>query len=185
MAVSRPEATQPITLDAFSALPESDRVLYEVDEGRLVREPRPGRPHGTAVVLIGHALTAYALERGGIVTAETGYVLAEDPLTLRGPDVAYCRRDPAPYGDRDGFITGAPDLAVEVVSPSNRAADVRRAIAQYFRAGAAEVWIVYPAARAVEIHSPGGHTRSLGDDDTITSDALPDLRLPGADIFRF
>jgi Uma2 family endonuclease len=162
------------------------RLEHELSEGVLVREPRPGRPHGTAVALAAHHLVAYALEHGGFVTAETGHVLGEDPPTVRGPDVAYTRREPVPYGKPTGFIRGAPDLAVEVISPTNRWADIRAKVRQYFEAGSRRVWIVDPETRSVVVHTSPDASRTLTADDTLEGgDVLPGFRLEVAQLFRF
>jgi Uma2 family endonuclease len=187
MATSEHDVPRGMSVEEFRRIPESDRFLYELSAGVLVREPRPARPHGTAVALMTHYLTAYALEHGGVVTAETGYVLAEDPATVRGPDVAYTRGDPAPYGgDPEGFIRGAPDLAVEVLSPSNRWTEVRDKIDQYFAAGARMVWIVDPRSKSVTVHPSADRSLTLGPEQTLDGgDVLPGFRLDVAQLFRF
>jgi Uma2 family endonuclease len=185
MAAAEDRAREVLTLDQFRAIEESDEYLYELDDGVLVREPRPARPHGTAVTLLARYLAGYALDHGGLVTAETGFVLGADPPRVFGPDLAYLRSDPAPYGDRGGWIERAPDLAVEVISPSNRAADMKRKVEKYLRAGTAEVWLVYPESRSVECHRPSGAIRSLREGDVISTPVLPGFELPVAEIFRF
>lgn len=185
MAARESRARALFTLEQFSALEESDEYLYELDDGVLVREPRPQRPHGAAVMLLGHYLTGYALEHGGIVVSESGFVLREDPPRVYGPDLAYLREDPAGYGDRSGWITRAPDLAVEVISPSNTAAQLKQKIGKYFESGATEVWVVYPDTRSIELHHPTGETRTLDGEQRITSDVLPGFELPVSEIFRF
>jgi Uma2 family endonuclease len=184
VAASEHRARDFMTLEEFRAMDESDEYLYELDDGVLVREPRPQRPHGAAVVLLGRHLTGYALDHGGIVVSETGFVLGQDPPRVYGPDLAYLREDPATYGDRSGWITRAPDLAVEVVSPYNRAADMKRKIGRYFQAGAAEVWVVYPESKSIELHQPDT-SRTLSGDDTITTPVLPRFELAVSEIFRF
>jgi len=185
MATRESGAGRRITLEEFRRLPESSHFLHEVSGGLLVREPRPGRTHGTAVMLLGRQLTDFALEHGGIVTTETGFVLGEEPLILRGPDLAYVRSDPAPYGERDGYIAGAPDLAVEVVSPTNTAADIQEKVLQYLEAGCAEVWVVHPKTRSVVTHPATGEGRILWEADTLTSPVLPGLEIPVREVFRF
>lgn len=165
------------TLDQFRQLPAADAFLFELNAGRLVREPRPGRRHGIVVARLCRALLDYADAHGGLVTTETGFVLAVEPPTLRGPDVAWLRQDPAPYGDADGFVSGAPDLAVEVVSPTDSATAIEGKVVEYLDAGAREVWVVYPASRRIRIETAAGESRSFGGDDVVVSDLLPDLRL--------
>lgn len=184
MAASE-RAREIMTMEQFRAMDESDEWLYELDDGMLVREPRPKRPHGTALSLLAHSLTGYALDHGGIVVTDTGVVLQEHPPRVFGPDLAYFREDPASYGERDGWITRAPDLAVEVISPSNRAAAMKRKIRKYFESGAEEVWVVYPSTRSVELHLATGEIRALDEDDVITGDVVPGFELPVSAIFRF
>jgi hypothetical protein len=64
MAAPESNAREILTLEQFRAMEESDAYLFELDDGVLVREPRPQRPHGAAVVLLGHHLASYALEHG-------------------------------------------------------------------------------------------------------------------------
>jgi Uma2 family endonuclease len=186
VAVSGPVDGRRMTLAEFERLPESDGFFYELSRGALVREPRPGRPHGTAIMLMGKYLVDYALEHGGVVTTETGYVLEEDPVTLRGPDVAYCREDPAPYGRPEGFIRGAPDLAVEVISPSNTWVEIHEKVQQYFDAGSRLVWIIQPDARSVTVHASASESRLLREPDTLDGGAvLPRFAVRVADLFQF
>lgn len=175
-----------MTIAEFERLPESDHYLFELSRGVLVREPRPGAAHGTAVVLLAHHLAAWAFEHGGIVTSETGYVLAEDPDTLRGPDIAWMRADSASYRAPVGFIPRAPDLAVEVLSPSNRAGEIREKIDEYFEAGTSQVWLVDPRRRTVQVFGSPGASRTLGPSDTLDGgDLLPAFSIPVSEIFRF
>jgi Uma2 family endonuclease len=186
MTASNVDVERPLTIDEFQRLPESDEYLFELSRGALVREPRPGLPHGTAVVLMGKHLVDYALEHGGVVTTETGYVLEEGPDTLRGPDVAYTRREPTPYRKPGGFVRGAPDLAVEVISPSNTWVDIQEKVQQYFGAGARLVWIVQPGARSVVVHTSPHESRTLREAETLEGgDVLPGFALPVAELFRF
>lgn len=185
MAASEKRVQNYLTMEQFRAMDESDEWLYELDDGILVREPRPARPHGTAVMLLGRHLVDYALGRGGIVVTETGVVLAEDPPRVYGPDLAYYREDPAAYGHPSGWIAKAPDLAVEVISPSNGAAAMRRKIGKYFESGTGEVWVVFPSTRSMELHSLEGAIRVLGADEVLESPALPGFQLQISEIFRF
>lgn len=170
------------TLDEFRRLPPTEELLFEVKDGRLVREPRPGRRHGVVVARLCRALVEYAEEHGGLVTTETGFVLAEEPLTLRGPDVAYLREDPAPYGDRDGFVHVAPDLAIEVVSPTDPAADIEAKVVEYLDAGTGAVWVVYPATRRIRVETKEDDPRTFGVDDVVVSEGLPELHLAVATV---
>lgn len=171
------------TIAEYRSLPEEDRFLDELVRGRRVREPRPGRRHGTTVVRLARALLDYADSHGGVVTTETGFVLVEDPPTIRGPDVAWVRDPGKPYSDPDGFFHGAPDLAVEVVSPSNSSSDIQQKVLEYFEAGARQVWVVHPRTRSVVAHSAHA-ARILREADVLDGgELLPGLELRVAEIF--
>jgi Uma2 family endonuclease len=105
------------------------------------------------------------------VTGEAaGYRVGEDVLS---PDGAFTREKPA----REGFSPTAPLLAIEVISPSDKSADVMRKLRKYSAAGVL-VWVVYPQQRIVDIWQPGQPVQSLTQDADLTA---PEI-LPG---FRF
>ena len=104
---------------------------------------------------------------------------------MRGPDLAVVRRERIGSLHSAGFLRGAPDLAVEVVSPSNKAGEVQAKVAEYLAAGAQIVWVIYPMTRTVAVHESQGQARFLRDDDVLTGGALlPDFRVPVAELFR-
>ena len=145
-----------ITLDEFLALPE-DGYRHEVSRGRLLREPPPGYIHGRVcakiVMRLGDFLKTHPI---GEVQTQSGVLLSLDPLTVRGPDVALIRNERLARDVADPYFHGAPDLAIEVVSPANRAADLLEKFAQYFGSGAETVWVVYPDSRSVAVHHADG-----------------------------
>lgn len=172
------------TLEEFRALPEEDEYLVELVDGRLVREPRPGGRHGVLVALISRILLDYADRAGGMVVAEGGFVLGEERPTVRGPDVAYIRDAEERYGAPEGFITGAPDLAVEVVSPGNSAAEIRQKVIEYFDSGSSQVWVVHPRTRTVVVHRSASEARVLREHERIDGGRLlPGLDLPVSEVF--
>jgi Uma2 family endonuclease len=108
------------------------------------------------------------------VYTESGY--RPTPYTVRGPDVSFVRT--SRVQDPDEYFNGAPDLAVEIVSPGDDASDLREKIKQYLDAGTSVVWVVYPRSRQIEIHTPDKTGRSLGVEDTLEAPAL----LPGCQL---
>lgn len=152
-----------LTLEQYEALPEDDLYFDEVSRGYLVREPRPGSAHGRMVTLVSYRLMQY-VERhpeAGRIYTEAGFILAEKPLTVRGPDVAFVRADRVPPGHPVGMFRGAPDLAVEVVSPSNRAGELLHKVSEFLDAGTTVVWVVDPARQTVVVHDQSGATLVL------------------------
>lgn len=160
---------------------------YELVDGRLVVCEPANHGHGMIAVNVSAALHAFVRPRRlGSVAVETGYVLRRGPDTVRGPDVSFLRRDRVPRGTaRERFVEGNPDLAVEVVSPNNRAGEIGRKVAGYLAAGTALVWVVYPARRTVVVHAPGGTTRMVREPDALDGgDVLPGFSLPITEVFR-
>lgn len=179
--------TEPLTLEAYAALHEADdRYLTELVCGIVVREPRPGWLHGRTQIRLGHLLQSWADAHGDAeVTAESGYVLAEDPATVRGPDVAVIL-GPAPKRSRaGGWTQGAPDVAIEVVSPHDTSSAMQRKTLDYLEAGARLVWIVDPEARTVTAYRPDGTARLLREEDTLEGgDVLPAFSVGVGELFR-
>lgn len=138
-----------------------------------VSEP-PGGVHGRLAAVIAANLSEYVDRRHlGTVMVEAGYVLARDPDTVRGPDVSFVsaeRLDPTrlPLG----FIHGPPDLAIEIRSPGNSAAEVVEKVADYLRAGARAVWVVDPVALTVTRYQPAAPARVLTRTDRLDAEPV-------------
>jgi Uma2 family endonuclease len=121
---------------------------------------------------------------GVVVTAEAGFRIARDPDTVRVPDVAFVRAERIPPGGVKGFFQGAPDIAVEILSPNDRPNEVAAKAQDWFRAGCSVVWVVDPEARTVTVHRAGGENATLKETETLTGDnALPGFTMPVADVF--
>ncbi len=181
-----PPTTEPLlTAEDLYRLPEDGR-RHELIDGRLVVSESPGWTHGGIAAQVAAALIPYVRARRlGQVVVESGYVLARRPDTVRGPDVSFVRADRLPAREvAHRFYEGAPDLAIEIVSPDDRAAEVARKVAGYLRAGSRAVWVVYPDTCSVVVHAPDGLARLHGPDDTLDGgDVLPGLALPVAELF--
>ncbi len=158
---------------------------YELVDGEVIELAPPNDEHGEIAVFIGTAFTNYSRPRGiGRARVETGYTLRTGPDTVRGPDVSFVFH-PRVEGRGSGFPTGAPDIAVEVVSPSDTAAEVARKVAEYLASGSQRVWVVYPSGRQVVIHCADGSVLSYDEGDVITDEELlPGFSLPLSEIFE-
>jgi Uma2 family endonuclease len=177
---------EPLTIAEFIRLPEDDRYRHELVGGLLVREPRPGAQHGALVVELAAALLEFTRGRGiGRVVVDTGFVLFDDPPTVRGPDIAFVSSERVPVdGLPRGYMRGAPDLAIEVVSPSNSLAGMQTKIGEYLRAGCRSVWIVEPVTRTITSYHPDGGVRLVGDtEELLAGEVLPEFRLRVGDVF--
>lgn len=163
----------PLTLSEYAALDEPDESLVtELVCGVVVREPRPGRSHGRLQARIAGLLDAWARQVGAEVTTESGYILSDDPATVRGPDIAVVLAPGSPEDVPGGWVRGAPDVAVEVLSPSDTSTLMHRKTLDYLRAGARLVWIVDGASRTVTIYRPDGSARVLDGDGTLDGEGV-------------
>ncbi len=165
----------------------ADRIVELVD-GEIVEMSKPTGLHGQITMRLGAKIFNHAEEnRLGIVTAaETGFILERNPDgrdTVRGLDIAYISRVRAPVALPDQLLEFAPDLAVEVILPSNTVADMHRKIRQLLTAGTALVWIVHPETRTVEVHTRSG-AATLEEGDTLSGgDVLPGFEIPVRELF--
>jgi Uma2 family endonuclease len=166
-----------MTADELFDMPD-DGFRYELVKGELRRMPPSGSEHGAIVVnftvLIGQFVKANTL--GVVFGAETGFRLASDPDTVRAPDLALVRRERIPEGGipRE-FWTGAPDLVVEVISPSERYTEVEEKVHQWLDAGARMVVVVNPRTRTVTVSRSLKEVMRLTDSDRFNGDDV----LPG------
>ena len=102
---------------------------------------------------------------------------------MRAPDIAFLRAT-RPPGPRRGYYPGAPDLAVEVLSPDDRPGYVREKVAEWLEAGALAVWVVDPRTRSVALHAAGASPVVLAETDRIVDgDLLPGFDLSVRDVF--
>ena len=183
MSVS--ETARLVTATDLMDLPD-DGYRYELARGSLVRDQAPGFEHSKIVMNLGYHLKAWSLQaKTGCVTAEGGYKLQSDPDTVRAPDVAFVSHERVPAGRTPGYLDGAPDLAVEVVSPHDRMGAVLEKVQDYFDAGVGQVWIVVPQNRTVMIHRSLQDVTVLNDADTLVGEGpVAGFALPVRDIFE-
>jgi Uma2 family endonuclease len=168
-----------MSVEEFDRLAEPDELSYELDEGELVVMTKPRPLHNKIAERLFRALDRYLDNHpvGEVFIFEYLFVLG--PTTKRAPDVSFLRTERAKQIDPNADIPGAPDLAVEVLSPNDTASAMRRKIRQYFAAGAQCVWIVYPETREVEVWSqPSQPQRVLQEADVLEdADLLPGFAL--------
>lgn len=179
-----------LTLEEFLARPDrEDGAREEILDGRLIVTPPPGGKHGRISSRIDRRIGIFGEERAlGEAFTNAGFLLETEPPRLVEPDVAFIARDRLPAPVPDGHIPLTPDLAVEVVSPSDSMTDVREKVAAYLDGGAQRVWVVVPVAREVTVYRPGARPAVLGAGDTLTSDeagfAVEGFELPVASLFE-
>lgn len=160
---------------------------YDLIRGEPIRMAPAGWPHGKISLRIGRALLDHVEHErlGEVCGAETGFVLARDPDVVLAPDAAFVRADRLPpEEEQEGFLPLAPDLAVEVVSPSDSSDYVTDKVMEYLDAGTSLVWLVQPRRRIVTVYTPDRIGRVHGEEDELDGgDVLPGFRLPVAEIF--
>jgi Uma2 family endonuclease len=164
--------------------PEDSDVLMELDEGELITMPPAGEEHGFCGLnigrLMGNHVKKYKL--GRVYSPDTGFRLTD--TTVRSPDIAFVRKERLPAVRSVGFANGAPDLAVEVFSPSDSVRQLMRKVKQYFAAGCHTVWIVYPERREVNVLEASGADRLLREYDIIEApELLPGFSVKVAEFF--
>jgi Uma2 family endonuclease len=166
-------------------LPPSEH-RRELVQGEVVETMPPGGQHGAIAVALAMLLRLWVRSvQGGYVGVEAGYILARSPDTVRGPDVSYVRAERIPSsGIPEGFWELAPDLAVEVVSPSETADEVREKVRDFLGAGTPLVWTIHPRTREVIVHTPDGLARTYAESDVLTfPDVLPGFSCAVAELF--
>ena len=174
-----------LTSEEFARLPETVGK-QELVRGEVVEMPPAGEEHGDLQFGLGSRMRLHAERHNlGLVLGETGFTLRTDPDTVRAPDIAFIAAARlSPGGLRPGYVPGAPDLAVEVVSPNDTAAEVDEKVQEYLAAGARRVWVVKPRIRGVTVHYPDGSARTLRGDDVLPGeDVMPGFEVRVGDLF--
>jgi Uma2 family endonuclease len=174
-----------LTADELEQMPDDDSVRTELDEGELITMPPTGLDHGYRENEIGSILRAYVKRHrlGRVYSGEPGFRLGQG--TVRAPDVAFVRQERLEGLGNRGFAKGAPDLAVEIFSPSDSVPQLMRKTKQYFAAGCHTVWMVYPETREIHVLEASGEDRILRDTDSMeVPDLLPGFSVPIAEFFE-
>ena len=168
--------TTDLTAEAFWLLPETTKRRSLI-RGGVFEELPPGGRHGVLATAFSLRLGTWAAQRrAGVVGTASGFVLARDPDAVRGPDVYFIRAERVPKGGiPEVFWTVAPDLVVEIVSPSETTEDVREKVRDFLTAGTALIWVVYARTREVIAHTPDGLARTFSGADRLSDAAI----LPG------
>lgn len=178
--------TQLLTAEDLEAMPSANN-RYELIRGELTPMSPTGGRHGKITVKLSTPLAVHASRHGlgDVFGAETGFVLASDPDIVLAPDVAFVATDRIPADDElDRFLRLAPDLAVEVVSPSDTATEVFDKVLTYLDTGVRLVWIIEPRRRTVTVWAADRTGKVLTETDNLDGgDVLPDFRLPVSEIF--
>lgn len=179
-----PDGT-PMTLEEFLALPNAPRA--ELVNGFFEMVPPAGGPHGSVNVRLSTRLAAYVLEHdlGDVYDSSTAFVLRVGPPPLvRSPDVSFVRRGKDDPSVAPGSVPLAPDLAVETLSPSDRAGNMQRKIEEYLEHGTTLVWLIDPRRRTAAVYARDGSVRWLREgDDLEGGDVVPGFTVPLAFLF--
>ncbi len=145
--------------------------------------PPPGYPHGAVTMNLSILLGSYVkTNKLGVAAAEMGFKLESDPDTVLAPDISFIAADRV--GIRvEGYRTAAPDLAVEVLSPSDSKRMVERKTGLWLKLGTKAVWNVDPRMRTVEVIRADGERKLYHDTDELFDDTVPGFRIKVSEIF--
>ena len=176
-----------LTAEEFALLPSpEDGSQQELVNGVVVTMPPPSFYHGQVCSKIDRKLGAFidTHRLGWIASNDSGVILGRDPATVRGPDIAYWSRERMPVPPQTGYAEIAPDLVVEVMSPSDVFTQMLRKVRQYQRAGVREIWIVVPDDRSLAVCRGGREELFLSNGETLTgSEVLPGFSCLIAELF--
>jgi Uma2 family endonuclease len=172
-----------MSAEEFSRLP-ADGVRHEMNAGELITLPPPKSMHSRVARSVFTTLDAFLRREGRLeVYQEAGYVLSYEPSTIRQLDVSVLTKARIDSTPEDSYFEGAPELAVEIVSPSDSAEDLEIKIRQYLNAGAKQVWVLYPKTRDVQVFEENQAAILSGDQVLDGGDLLPGFAVKVSALF--
>jgi Uma2 family endonuclease len=188
--MASPLSTKLLTADEFYAQYQSNERDLELVAGRVVAVPPASWDHDVIATEIAMALREFVSRHNlGKAVAGGGFLVEHEPDTVRGAHVSFVSSERLrARHEREPYIDGGPDLAVEVVSPGNTIAEIRRKTAEYLASGSQRVWVVHPDEGTVIVYREDGTSQTRTTEDTLSSDDAG-FRVDGfefrvADIFR-
>jgi Uma2 family endonuclease len=184
---SRTPDTSLLTGEAFARLDIAERC--ELVAGRIVpMPPPPNHDHSQVVASVCWLVYSFvkANQLGRVGAGEGGLYTSFDPDTVRGADVTFTSTERIAQRDPEKtYLDVAPNLIVEVLSPSNRPADMAAKLREYFAIGVELVWLVDPESRQVQAHRSMTSTQVFHENDTLTADdVLPGFAVRVAQFFE-
>jgi Uma2 family endonuclease len=177
--------TKLMTAEQLAELPD-DGHKYELMRGELITMAPAGRRSGRLGLSIGRLMAEHveAHNLGEVYGADTGFILARDPDLVLAPDAAFVLAERLAGVPEDGYLPLAPDLAVEVISPSERAGHISAKVIDYLDAGVRLVWLIDPRRQTVTVYTPDRTAHILRSPDVLDGgDVLPGFRLSLAELF--
>ena len=178
--------TQLMTAEELLRLPD-DSYRHELVRGELITMTLPGEEHGAVIMNIAAPMAQHVKRNGlGVVYgAETGFQTERDPDTVMGPDVAFVAKDRVEkIGITKGYRFGAPDLVVEVNSPSDSKRKIDQKVQRWLSGGAALVWVVDPKTKTVTVYDGDNSPNVLQEADELSGGrVVPGFHLPIANVF--
>lgn len=186
LAIEKPKKQW--TEEELQKLPD-DGYTYEVIHGELVTSPKNNFQHGTICTRLILALKIYNQTKrlGAVLDSSTGFWMQN--RNCRAPDVSFIlksRLDALNFKPSSkAFFPGAPDLAVEIFSPTNSKAEIDDRITDFFSSGTRRAWIIHPDERFVEVCDSSVQRQLVGSGGFLEGgEILPGFRYPVADLFK-
>ena len=178
--------TRLMTAEELLKLPRG-RFRYELVNGEVRQMSPAGHNHGRVAARLTGALFPHVEENdlGEVYAAETGFMLRSNPDTVRAPDVAFVRRERADnVGETRGYFPGAPDLAVEVLSPNDTVREVEEKVAEWLEYGTRLIWVISPKLHTATVYRSLTDIKTLTENDALDGeDVIPGFRCPITTLF--
>jgi Uma2 family endonuclease len=158
----------------------------ELVRGHLVVREPPSTRHGAVAARLAYLLSDHVYRHDlGLVILDAGFKIESDPDTVRAPDVAFIDRSRAGQLPATGYASSAPDFAVEVVSPGDRAGELLAKVGQWLDAGTTLVWVIDPARAKASIYRDDGEVTIVAADGRLDgAPVLPAFTCSLADVLH-
>ncbi len=178
---------KPVTAEELMRTPQ-DGLRRELVRGEVRTMAPAGSAHGRIAINVAWSLTGHVKSQnlGVVFAAETGFKTASAPDTVRASDAAFVRRERVEaVGEIEGYWPEAPDLAVEVISPNDRFAEVEEKVADWLAAGTRMVLVVNPQGKTATVRFSEREARILSEREILDGgEVVPGWTLPVVDVFR-
>jgi Uma2 family endonuclease len=172
----------------------SSRQLWEAGDigrcelvrGQLVMMTPASGEHGRVTMELGSRIASHARQHGlgAVYAAETGFLIATEPDTVRAPDCAFIAEGRVPPRGESGFVRVVPDLVAETVSPNDTASEISDKVQQWLQTGCRVMWVVDPQAKTATVCEPGGRAEVIQTGGSLTGgEVLPGFELRIAELF--